>query len=83
MVPKPISAGLKAVRQFSSLHDSFNIAQGCWLRSFGVQSMKRIRFNIASLLIVIFILGVGFAALRESNELLGPISDSAALSIVW
>jgi WD40 repeat protein len=30
--------------------------------------MKRIRFNIASLLVVIFILGVGFAALRESND---------------
>jgi hypothetical protein len=31
--------------------------------------MKRIRFNIASLLIVILIVGVGFAALRESNNL--------------
>jgi hypothetical protein len=31
--------------------------------------VRRIRFNIASLLIVIFILAVGFAALRESTEL--------------
>jgi len=31
--------------------------------------MKRIRFNIASLLVVILVLGVGFAALRESNDL--------------
>jgi hypothetical protein len=31
--------------------------------------MRRIRFNIASLLAVILILGVGFAALRESNDL--------------
>jgi hypothetical protein len=31
--------------------------------------MKRIRFNIASLLGVIMVLGVGFAALRESTEL--------------
>jgi hypothetical protein len=31
--------------------------------------MKRIRFNIASLLGVILILGVGFAALREASDL--------------
>ena len=31
--------------------------------------MRRIRFNIASLLVVILVLGVGFAALRESSEL--------------
>ena len=31
--------------------------------------MKRIRFNIASLLVIIFIHGVGFAALRESSDL--------------
>ena len=31
--------------------------------------MKRIRFNIASLLVVILVLGVGFAALRESSDL--------------
>ena len=31
--------------------------------------MRRIRFNIASLLGVILVLGVGFAALRESSEL--------------
>ena len=30
--------------------------------------MKRIRFNIASLLVMILILGVGFAALRESSD---------------
>jgi hypothetical protein len=30
--------------------------------------MKRIRFNIASMLIVVLVLAVGFAALRESNE---------------
>jgi hypothetical protein len=30
--------------------------------------MKRIRFNIASLLGVILVLGVGFAGLRESND---------------
>jgi hypothetical protein len=31
--------------------------------------MRRIRFNIASLLVVVLVLGVGFAALRESNDL--------------
>jgi uncharacterized membrane protein len=31
--------------------------------------MKRIRFNIASLLGIILVLGIGFAALRESTEL--------------
>jgi hypothetical protein len=31
--------------------------------------MKRIRFNIASLLVVILFFAVGFAALRESNDL--------------
>ena len=30
--------------------------------------MRRIRFNIASLLVVVLVLGVGFAGLRESNE---------------
>jgi hypothetical protein len=30
--------------------------------------MGRIRFSIASLLVVVLILGVGFAALRESND---------------
>jgi hypothetical protein len=31
--------------------------------------MRRLRFNIASLLGVILVLGVGFAALRESSDL--------------
>ncbi len=31
--------------------------------------MSRFRFNIANLLVIIFILGVGFAALRESSDL--------------
>jgi WD40 repeat protein len=31
--------------------------------------MRRIRFNIASLLVVVLVLGVGFAALRESSDL--------------
>jgi hypothetical protein len=31
--------------------------------------MKRVRFNIASLLSVILVIGVGFAALRESSDL--------------
>jgi hypothetical protein len=30
--------------------------------------MRRFRFNIASLLVVVLVLGVGFAALRESND---------------
>jgi hypothetical protein len=30
--------------------------------------MKRIRFTIASLLVVVLFVAVGFAALRESNE---------------
>jgi hypothetical protein len=30
--------------------------------------MRRIRFNIASLLVVVLVLAVGFAALRESND---------------
>ena len=31
--------------------------------------MRRIRFNIASLLVVVLFVAVGFAALRESNEI--------------
>jgi len=31
--------------------------------------MKRIRFNIASLLVVVLVVGVSFAALKESNDL--------------
>jgi WD40 repeat protein len=31
--------------------------------------MRRIRFNIANLLVFVLILGIGFAALRESSEL--------------
>ena len=31
--------------------------------------MRYIRFNIASLLVTILIIGFGFAALRESNDL--------------
>jgi hypothetical protein len=31
--------------------------------------MRKLRFNIASLLVIILFLGVGFAALRESNDL--------------
>ena len=31
--------------------------------------MRRIRFTIASLLVVVLFIGVGFAALRESNDL--------------
>jgi hypothetical protein len=31
--------------------------------------MRRIRFKIASLLVAVLVLGVGFAALRESNDL--------------
>jgi hypothetical protein len=31
--------------------------------------VKRIRFNIANLLVVVLFFGVGFAALRESNEI--------------
>ena len=31
--------------------------------------MRRFRFNIASLLVIVFILGVGFAALREASAL--------------
>ena len=31
--------------------------------------MKRIRFNIANLLVIIFVLGVGFAAVREATDL--------------
>jgi hypothetical protein len=52
--------------------------------------MKRIRFNIASLLGVIWVLGVGFAALRESSDLwesgifsvtLGMLSISILLAV--
>jgi hypothetical protein len=31
--------------------------------------MRNLRFNIATLLVIIFVLGVGFAALRESDDL--------------
>ena len=37
--------------------------------SFGVRPMRRIRFTIASLLVVVLFVAVGFAALRESNDL--------------
>jgi hypothetical protein len=39
--------------------------------------MRRIRFSIASLLVVVLVLGMSFAALRESNE----IWDSAVLTL--
>ena len=44
--------------------------------------MKRIRFNIASLLGVILVLGVGFAALRESSELWESGIFTAALGVL-
>src|SRR5271155_1264821 len=31
--------------------------------------MRKLRFNIASLLVIILVLGIGFAALRESSDL--------------
>src|SRR6516165_6285766 len=49
--------------------NQLNIGGDCCHRSTGVRSMRRIRFSIASLLVVVLVLGVGFAALRESNEL--------------
>lgn len=42
--------------------------------------MRRIRFNIASLLVVILVLGVGFAALRESSDLWNSSVFSLALT---
>jgi hypothetical protein len=30
--------------------------------------MRRLRFHIATLVILVLVLGVGFAALRESND---------------
>jgi hypothetical protein len=31
--------------------------------------MRRFRFNIANLIAIVFILGIGFAAVRESSDL--------------
>jgi hypothetical protein len=39
--------------------------------------MKRFRFHVGTLVILLLLLGVGFAALRESNE----IWDSSIFSI--
>ncbi len=39
--------------------------------------MRRFRFHVGSLLILVLVLGVGFAALRESNE----TWDSSVFSI--
>jgi hypothetical protein len=44
--------------------------------------MKRIRFNIASLLVVVSVLGVGFAALRESSDLWDSGLFSLALGVL-
>jgi hypothetical protein len=44
--------------------------------------MLRIRFNIASLLVVVLLLGVGFAALRESNELWDSGIHSLTLAVL-
>ena len=69
LLSKPISAGLTEVDRFTSFNVWFRIAQSYWFRSFGVQSMRRIRFNIGSLLVLILFTGVGFAALRESSDI--------------
>jgi hypothetical protein len=38
--------------------------------------MRDLRFNIASLLVVVLVLGVGFAAVRESSDLWKTGSDT-------
>ena len=44
--------------------------------------MRRIRFNIASLLLVVLVLAVGFAALRESNETWDSVLFTLALCVL-
>jgi hypothetical protein len=44
--------------------------------------MARLRFNIASLLVIILVLGVGFAALRESNDLWESALFTATIGIL-
>ncbi len=44
--------------------------------------MRKLRFNIASLLVLILVLGVGFAALRESSELWESGLFTATLGIL-
>ena len=43
----------------------------------GDHAMRRFRFHLGTLVILVLLLGVGFAALRESNE----IWDSSIFSI--
>src|SRR6516165_9477047 len=44
--------------------------------------MRRIRFSIASLLVVVLVLGVGVAALRESNETWGSGLFTLTLTVL-
>jgi hypothetical protein len=44
--------------------------------------MKRFRFHIGSLLILVVLLGVGFAALREASDLWDGIVLSSAVGIL-
>jgi hypothetical protein len=44
--------------------------------------MRKLRFNIASLLVIILVLGVGFAALRESSDLWESGLFTATLGIL-
>ena len=44
--------------------------------------MRRFRFHIGSLLILVLLLGVGFAALREANDLWDGIVLTAALCVL-
>jgi hypothetical protein len=44
--------------------------------------MRRFRFHIGSLLILVLLLGVGFAALREANDLWDGIVLSSAIGVL-
>ena len=45
--------------------------------------MRNLRFNIASLLVVVLVLGVGFAALRESDETWDSALFTLALCVLF
>ena len=44
--------------------------------------MRRFRFHLGTLVILVLVLGVGFAALRESNEIWKSITFSIALGVL-
>jgi hypothetical protein len=44
--------------------------------------MRRFRFHLGALVILVLVLGVGFAALRESNKIWDSITFSITLGVL-